>query len=195
MSCGEIAAHRVLCENQIRPVIQMKILTRMAGIGEVAEIVSLWRRFMTEEEQVVPDANPEGAEQTWTERLKHQIADSKVIVADDGRALIGFFAFIDQDDRQWVPAGIAYVVDIYVVPEARASTASRTLFRAAAELLQTRYSETWTNTHANNRRLQVLLRRAGFLPLEDFEIEGLRDQLYYRLDNNAMQADARTSRR
>ena len=150
---------------------------------------------MTEEEEVVPDANPEEAEETWTERLKKQIADSKVIVADDGRTLIGFFAFIDHDDRQWVPPGIAYVVDIYVIPEARASTAARALFRAAAELLRTAYSETWTNTHVKNKRVQVLLKRAGFGLFDGFEIDGLKDQVYYRLDNNAMQADARTSRR
>ncbi len=170
-------------------VIQMKVLTHMASVADVEEIVSLWRRFMTEEAEVVPDANPEKAEQTWAERLQSQIADSKVIVADDGGTLIGFFAFIDHDDREWVPDGIAYVVDIYIVPEARASTAARALFRAASELLRTAYSETWTNTHANNKRVQVLLKRAGFRSLDGFEIWGLKDQVYYRLDNDAMQSD------
>jgi hypothetical protein len=173
----------------------MKILTRMASIADVEEIVSLWRRFMTEEEEVVPDANPEQAEQTWSERLQSQIADSKVIVAEDGRTLIGFFAFIDHEDREWIPAGIAYVVDIYVVPEARASTAARHLFRAASDLLRTEYSETWTNTHLKNKRVQVLLKRAGFGLLDGFEMDGLKHQVYYRLDNNAMQSEARNSRR
>lgn len=175
-------------------VIQMRIRTHIASAVDVEEIVSLWRRFMIEEQEVVPDANPEEAEKAWTERLVKQIADSKVIVADDGRTTIGFFAFIDHHDHQWIPAGIAYAVDIYVVPEARTSTAARALFEAAAKLLRTAYSETWTNTHVRNKRVQVLLKRAGFVPLDGFEIDGLKDQVYHRLDNSTMQADTRTSR-
>ena len=141
---------------------------------------------MTEEREIVPGANHEEAEKAWTERLMNQIADSKVIVVEDGRAPVGFFAFIDHHDRQWVPVGVAYVVDIYVVPEARASTAARALACSAGKLLRAAYAETWTNTHLRNRRVQVLLRRAGFESLANFRIEHLKDQLYYRLDNNNM---------
>lgn len=41
-----------------------------------------------------------------------------------------------------------------------------------------------------NKRVQILLGRAGFRLFEGFEIEGLRDQLYYRLLNNAMREGA-----
>ena len=150
---------------------------------------------MTEEDEAVPDAKPEEVEETWKARLTSQISASKVIVADNGDCLVGFLAFIDSKDRQWVPAGVAYVVDIYVTPEARASAAAKQLFRATAGLLQATYSETWTNTHIKNRRVQILLKRAGFEALDGFEIKGLPDQLYYRLDNNAIQSDARSSRR
>lgn len=150
---------------------------------------------MTEEDEAVPDTKPEEVEEAWKARLMSQMSASKVIVADNGDCLVGFLAFIDSNDRQWVPAGVAYVVDMYVTLEARASAAARGLFRATAELLQTVYSETWTNTRVKNRPVRTLLRRAGFAALDGFEIEGLRDQLYYRLDNNAMQSDARTSRR
>jgi ribosomal protein S18 acetylase RimI-like enzyme len=173
----------------------MKILARKASAADFEEIVSLWRRFMTEEDEAVSDAKPNGVEEAWKARLVSQISASKAIVADNGDCLVGFLAFIDSDDRQWVPAGVAYVVDMYVSPEARASATAKALFRATAELLQTVYSETWTNTHIKNRRMQILLKRAGFETLDGFEIEGLRDQLYFRLDNNAMQAGVRTSRR
>jgi len=163
----------------------MTVSTRLARAADIGPIVTLWKRFMAEEHEAVPDADPEGAEARWTARLQTQVAESKVVVADRGDALVGFLAFIDHRDRQWVPPGIAYVVDVYVAPEARRTAAARELFRAAADRLRPAYSETWTNTHAGNRRMQLLLRRAGFKPLVGFEIEGLRDQVYYRRDNQA----------
>jgi RimJ/RimL family protein N-acetyltransferase len=178
-----------------KAVIPMKMQTRSAKTTDVPAILSLWKRFMTEEGGVVSGANPLEAEEAWTTRLRTQIADSKVVVADDGHGPVGFFAFIDKRDRDWIPAGVAYAVDIYVAPEARAGTAAKDLFHAATVLLRGEYSETWTNTHVKNKRMQVLLRRAGFEPLHNFRIEGLQDQVYYRRDNNAMRMDTRTSRR
>ena len=163
----------------------MKTRTHLASLAEAGETVALWKRFMAEEKEAVPDADPQAAEEGWTERLRNQIADSKLIVAADGGTPVGFLGFIDHNDRPWVPAGVAYVVDIYVVPEARKGTSARALFHAAAELLRAAYSETWTNTHVTNERMQVLLRRAGFESLDDFRIEGLRDQVYYRRDNSS----------
>jgi ribosomal protein S18 acetylase RimI-like enzyme len=167
----------------------MKMKTHIAGLAEAEEIAALWKRFMTEEKEVIPEADPQAAEEGWTERLRNQIADAKLIVAADRRTLVGFLGFIDHNDRQWVPPGVAYIVDIYVVPEARNGTAARALFQAAARLLPATYSETWMNTHMTNRRMQVLLRRAGFESLDDFRIEGLKDQIYYRRDNNVAHTD------
>ncbi len=161
----------------------MPISTRHAEIEDIRQLVALWKRFMIEENEAVPNANPAQAERPWTTRLQIQIANSKVIVADNDGVLVGFLAFIDARDRPWVPARTAYVVDIYVAPEARETTAAKRLFSAASEMLRASYAETWTNTHTRNRRMQILLKRAGFEPLVGFEIEGLRDPLYYRLDN------------
>jgi RimJ/RimL family protein N-acetyltransferase len=170
--------------------------TRLAGTEDIRPLVVLWKRFMAEESESVPDACPETHEAAWTARLRTQIDASKVVVVDTGGGeLAGFFAFIDHRDRRWVPEGVAYVVDIYVIPEARTSTAANDLFHAAQVLLRAAYSETWTNTHAKNRRMRLLLKRAGFVPLPDFEIEGLRDQIYYRLDNRDKRRAAPNSSR
>jgi ribosomal protein S18 acetylase RimI-like enzyme len=173
----------------------MTVSTRHATIEDTPEIMALWKRFMAEENEAVPDADPEEAEGPWTARLRKLVADSKVIVAISGDVIVGFFAFIDAQDRPWVPAGTAYAVDIYVAPEARRAAATKRLLDAAADLLRARYAETWTNTHIENRRMRRLLERAGFEPLLGFEIQGLRDQAYYRVDNQAIRRDAGKSLR
>lgn len=158
----------------------MKISTRIADAADTDEIIALWKRFIEECE----NTGYEEVEQSWAERLRTQIASSKVIVAANDGSLIGFVGFIDHADQDWVPEHIAYVVDIYVAPEARPSTAAKSLFAAVSGLLKCSYSETWTNTHVENTRMQVLLKRAGFRRLDGFEIAGLQDQLYYIMDNN-----------
>jgi ribosomal protein S18 acetylase RimI-like enzyme len=163
--------------------------TRHASIDDVPQILSLWKRFMTEEQVAVPDANLEEAETPWTARLLKQVTSSKVIVVEREEVIVGFLAFIDEDDRSWIPPGVAYVVDIYITPEARATPAARRLFDATAEL-QMHYAQVWTNTHAGNQRMQTLLRRVGFEQLHGFEIEGLREQVYYKIDNSARRRDA-----
>ena len=76
--------------------------------------------------------------------------------------------------------GIAYIVDIYVSPEFRSSNAAGLLIKAFAQATEQQYSEIWTNTGIRNKRVQVLLKRAGFEIMDDFEIDGLKDQIYYK---------------
>lgn len=154
--------------------------TRYAHQEDFISLVAFWKRFMAEERTAVPDANPAEAEQPWSSRLRTLLADSKVLLVERTGAIAGFLAFLDDRDCAWVPPGVAYVVDIYVAPESRSSQAAIRLFRTARELIESRYDRIWTNTHRDNHRMQVLLQRAGFEPLDGFQIRGLRDQLYYQ---------------
>ncbi len=163
----------------------MTVLALHPRPDEAGGILALWRRFMAEERGAVPEADAAAAEAGWATRLGRQLDASKVVALDDGRSLVGFLAFLDHDDRAWIPPGIAYVVDLYIVPEARSGAAFRELAWFAAGTLGAAYRGIWTNTHAGNRRMQVLLRRAGFRPLEGFGIPGLGEQRYFRLDRAA----------
>ena len=156
-------------------------LVRPARASDVDALARLWLRFMREEEDAVPDADAEGALAGWQERLRTQIAGGLVLVAEAAGEVVGFLAGIDSGRRAWGPAGVLYVVDLYVLPEARHTPAAGRLMRAlAATAVSQGYAALWTNTHARNRRMQVLLRRAGFEALEGFEIPGLEEQGYYR---------------
>ncbi|HET6455900.1 MAG TPA: hypothetical protein VFI02_15960 [Armatimonadota bacterium] len=106
------------------------ILVRAAIEEDIPRVVELWERFMTEEQDAVPDADPQSARSGWTERLRRQIERRHVFVALQGQTVVGFIG--------------------------------------------------WTNTHLKNRRVQTLLQRKGFLPLEGFGIPRSYDQLYYR---------------
>ncbi len=44
----------------------------------------------------------------------------------------------------------------------------------------------WTNTSARNRRVQILLKRAGFSPLEGFEVPGLKEQRYFKREKDGV---------
>lgn len=157
------------------------ILVRAAIEEDIPEVVQLWEQFMTEEQDAVPDADPQSARSGWTERLRRQIERRHAFVALQGQTVVGFIGAINAEAREWIPAGILYIVDIYVHPAARRSDAATLLLRALQEEARDQgYRELWTNTHLTNRRVQVLLRRKGFLPLEGFGIPGSYDQLYYR---------------
>lgn len=159
---------------------EMKIATRFATQEDVPALVALWQRFMRDEPDAVPDADPGGALCNWTERLRSQIEKHQVVVADSSGTPVGFAGFIDSSERNWIPQSVAYVVDIYVAPEARPTGAAKLLFEHLLGDATRRYTEIWTNTSVQNRRVQVLLRRAGFTPLVGFEIPGLKEQLYFK---------------
>ena len=156
------------------------IVTRFATPQDVPPLVALWQQFMRDEPDAVPEADPSAALANWTERLRTQIAKSHVVVAERGNISVGFAGFIDSSDRDCIPHSVAYVVDIYVVPEARASAAAKLLFEHLLRNAAQGYTEIWTNTSIQNQRVQILLTRAGFVPLEGFEIPGLKEQLYFR---------------
>jgi ribosomal protein S18 acetylase RimI-like enzyme len=156
-------------------------MTRRAEPDDMVAIVGLWKRFMEEEKEAIPDPQVDGVESRWKERLRQQIAGKRVIVAETGRSVCGFLGFIDSTDRVCIPQGVAYVVDLYVAPEARRGSAAKDLFSTLLEAAGGAYSEVWTNTNVRNVRMQKLLKRAGFAPMTGFAIGGLKDNLYYRL--------------
>ena len=156
------------------------ITARMARPDDAQAITSLWRRFMTEEHEAVPASDPEQAVSRWSERLHSQIEKGEVFLVALGQDTVGFVGFIDSREGDWLPEKVAYLVDIYVVPEARKRGAAKALFEAVMTEASRRYEQVWTNTHKGNRRVQVLLRRAGFEEFSGFEIQGLSDQMYFR---------------
>jgi GNAT superfamily N-acetyltransferase len=159
----------------------LPIIAREAQHQDAAAITLLWRRFMAEETDAVPDADPEAAFPGWQERLHSQIARRMVVLLQEGPHIVGFASFIDSAGRPWVPTGVAYLVDLYLQPESRRGTAAGRLFTAlASSAAAAGCTEMWTNTNLRNRRVQLLLRRGGFLPNPGFEIPALQDQLYFR---------------
>jgi len=80
-----------------------------------------------------------------------------------------------------IPAGVAYVTDVYVSPEARLTDASMNLASTLMEVARkTGFSAVWTNTHADNKPMQAFLKRLGFFPLENFTFKGREDDMYYQ---------------
>ena len=168
---------RVICVVMQR---RKNIVTRLATAQDIPALIDLWQQFMRGEQEVISHANPDKAIKNWTVRLQSQVEKSQVLLAACNNIPVGFVGFIDSTILNWIPKSIAYVVDIYVLPEARPSSAARMLFKLLMDHASLRYAEVWTNTSVQNRRVQVLLTRAGFLPLDDFKIPGLEGQLYFK---------------
>ena len=159
----------------------MVIQTRIATINDLDGIVQLWLQF-TEEADFIDHTTVDAKK--WSDnRLKPQLEGSKVIVAESDGELIGFIGGIDHQQHDWVPEGVLYVVDLYVLPHARVSNAAHQLYRTAKEMIWSHYREVWTNTHISNRRMQVILKRWKFKPLHNFSVPGAKDQYYYRRIN------------
>ena len=158
---------------------ETKIVACIADTPDVPALVKLWERFIREERQAVPDADPQAARRTWSDRLKTQISKRQVVVARRNGEPVGLAGFLDSADRPWIPARVAYVVDVYLCPEARSPTAAKVLFDRLVQRAVGDFDDLWTNTASGNRRAQVLLERVGFVPLEDFQIAGLKDQRYF----------------
>jgi len=157
------------------------ILVRPAIEDDIADITRLWERFMVGEKDAVPNADPQSARTGWMERLRRQIERRFAFAALEEQIVVGFIGALGGEARSWIPDGVLYMVDIYVRPESRRTNAARLLFRALQEeAAKQGFRELWTNTHLNNRRVQILLRRKGFVPLEGFAIPGADHQLYYR---------------
>ncbi len=156
------------------------ICIRQAAKTDIAELTALWEQFMTTEEEAISDADPLRVRLSWEKRLYRQIERGHVHVVLCAQHIAGFIGAVDSQEYQWVPAGILYIVDMYVQPAARSKAAARCLMQALEEAAKAAgYREIWTNTSQNNRRVQVLLTRNGFQPLPEFAIPDLPGQFYY----------------
>jgi ribosomal protein S18 acetylase RimI-like enzyme len=154
---------------------------RPARERDADALVHLWKRFMAQEHEAVPDAAPQAALAGWSERLRRQIAREQVFVLETDRGIAGFAAFMDSAERPWVPEGVAYIVDLYLQPEDRSAPAARALMASLMDgIARAGYREVWTNTALTNRRMQILLKRAGFVANSGFSIPGLCHQVYLK---------------
>jgi GNAT superfamily N-acetyltransferase len=157
------------------------MIARAANEGDAAAIAGLWRRFMTEEHEAVPDAEPEAALPNWSARLRGQITRGTVFVLEAGEGIVGFAGFVGARELEWVPSEAAYIVDMYIGPEHRRASAARKLFAALVERVASAgYKEVWTNTNVGNRRVRRLLEWWGFELAPDLGIAGQTDQLYFK---------------
>ena len=162
------------------------VIARRARPDDVPAIIELWKLFMVELGVAEPDAGPPTALPNWTERLHSQVSTGYVYVAECGSDIVGFIGFIDSAGPDWIPDGIAYFVDIYVLPEFRRMSAARKLMSALMRAARDAgYKEVWTNTDVENRRAQILLARMGFTDLAGFSIPGMKNQVYLRKELDA----------
>jgi ribosomal protein S18 acetylase RimI-like enzyme len=163
---------------------EVELVSRQARFDDVQAIIELWKSFMEELHPSVPDSSPQNQlidVKSWSDRLYSQISHEHIFILESGKDLIGFVGFIDNNEREWVPSGIAYIVDIYVLPEARMSEAASMLLTTLVEAAAgAGFREVWTNTYAWNRPAQSLFERLGFVPFTEFQIPQLKNQLYYK---------------
>ncbi len=156
---------------------------REAVESDRPELTRLWMRFMAEESQAVPQADVGKASEGWSERLRAAIERQHVYLVDSDGQVQGFAMWIDSAEKPWIPAGVAYIVDIYMIPDGRKGRAAATLLKSLLTAMRDlRYKQVWTNTHTGNHRARVLLDRSGFAEISDFEIPGLTDQIYLKMD-------------
>jgi len=155
--------------------------SRLGQEPDVPALLVLWKRFMAEEEDAVPDADAEAASANWLQRLRVQIARQQIYVLETPAGIAGFAGFIVPGSSLSVPSGVAYIVDLYVTPEARRGSGARALMISLMKAItRAGCHEVWTNTALTNTRMRLLLSRAGFVENRGFSFPGLRDQVYLR---------------
>jgi GNAT superfamily N-acetyltransferase len=169
----------------IRPAVQ----------SDSEAIISLWRRLVTEYDVAADYLDVPSAVEKWSYRLGKQIEETKAFVAVLDDKVVGFAGYVGRpagekrqtgqtapagNPRLPIPAGIAYVTDLYVIPEARKrGVAQRLLMTIIDNSESTGFSAVWTNTNTRNKRTLGLLAKMGFTPLADFHIPDLENQAYY----------------
>lgn len=154
---------------------------RLGQEPDVPALLALWKRFMAEEEDAVPDADAEAAIANWLQRLRVQITRHQVCVLETTAGIAGFAGFIVPGSSLSVPPGVAYIVDLYVAPEARRASGTRALMISLMKAItRAGCREVWTNTAVTNTRMRLLLGRAGFVENPGFSLPGLRDQVYLK---------------
>ena len=135
---------------------------------------------MTEEKLAVGDSEVQKSIDRWEKRLKIQLSKSQIVVVEKNYDLVGFMGFVDKSQYHWLDPNIAYVVDTYIVPEARKTNAARRMFREFNLRIKTKYSEIWTNVNVNNKRVQRMLQKMGFKEVDDFKVKKFKDQIYFK---------------
>ena len=162
------------------------------------DILELWKDLMKMEIAVgKEDIDIDETIKAWAWRLDKQIEEKKAIIVKGDDKTVGFACFIgktgDEVKKQQapsgnarkitIPAGIAYITDVYVAPRARLTDASMKLSNTLIEVAKKAgFSAVWTNTHADNKPMQAFLKRLGFSILENFTLKRREDHLYYKKD-------------
>jgi RimJ/RimL family protein N-acetyltransferase len=154
------------------------------------KLLVLWQRFMLEEDRALIDADPQTHIESWSTRLSTQIKQRKVVVIRQDGEIVGFVGLIDHTDKPWVPLGVAYIVDIYMLPHARSFVAFKMLVNGLLKLVGENYHQVWTNIADSNHRVGALLSRLGFTALKNFHVPGLENQSY--LMKTIRETDARS---
>lgn len=160
------------------------------------DILELWKDLMKIEIAVGKESvDIDEAIKTWAWRLDKQIEEEKAIIVKGDDKIVGFASFIGKTEDEVktqqgqpermkqiaIPAGIAYVTDVYVSPEARLTDASMDLSNKLIETAKKAgFSTIWTNTHSDNKPMRAFLKRLGFSNLENFTLKGREDHLYYK---------------
>ena len=89
--------------------------------------------------------------------------------------------FIDHLERDFIALGVAYLVDLYVLPDQRRNDVGSALLECLVQhAARTGYSEVRTNTSRNNFAAQACLDRAGFRPLDGFALPGMNEEMYFQ---------------
>jgi RimJ/RimL family protein N-acetyltransferase len=174
----------------------MDIHARKAEKEDREGMITLWKRFMTEEENAVDEIQGiDKAAKGWEWRLDKQIEEGVAFVVIADKEVVGFTGYIGYREpteeekgkerpkgmkRLPLAPGVAFINDIYIAPEARESNSSKALFAVVIEGISEKGFDTiWTNTSIRNRRTQILLERMGFRKTEAFTLSGMKDQVCY----------------
>lgn len=159
----------------------LEVDTRKAHLDDTTAIIELWKRFMTEEHQAVTDEEPLKNLEKWSEWLHSRISKGHIFIVKCNGVIVGFAAFVDSEEHKAVPSGIAYITDIYVIPEARKSkTACKVFNLLIEEASRAGFKEAWANTSVKNRRIQLLLKRAGFVDMDDFKLPHRKEDIHFK---------------
>ena len=151
---------------------------RPAQETDIAALVELWDDFMTELHGTVPAATDR---EIWSARLYQQVGRTQVYVAATGRSLVGFAGVIDHSERDFIAPGVAYLVDLYVLPDQRRHDVGSALLECLMQhVSRTGYSEVRSNTSPSNLAAQACLNRAGFRPLDGFALPGMNEEMYFQ---------------
>jgi GNAT superfamily N-acetyltransferase len=161
---------------------------RPAEAADVPAIVALWQRFMSEEEAAVEHPDVEANRDRWRERLERQIEAGFAYVVENDDGISGFAAFIGRADepvgpsseKPVIPFGVAYVTDVYVLPDLRGTgAAAELLLGLVGAAYEAGFAKVWTNTDERNARAQTFFSRTGWRVMTGFALEGLERQVYF----------------